>query len=113
MERKPSRTCVGDRHGRRPGKRRTPVGPGGIFSLGAPANLELLAKGARFVDVAAEEVAITFRTDSIDAHVERISSLASKLATVLPAASPPFSALCVTDNGLAIPGQALLLFGRR
>jgi SAM-dependent methyltransferase len=101
-----------------------PVGPGGIFSLGDPAELETLVKGAGFVDVAVEEFAITFRADTIDAHVERVSSLAGPLATVLQAASPDqlaalrrtaadLAARYVTDDGLAIPGQALLVSGRR
>jgi hypothetical protein len=60
-----------------------PVGPGGIFSLGDPGGLELLAKGAGFVDVAVEERAITFRADTVDAHVERVGSLAGPLAAVL------------------------------
>ena len=62
--------------------------------------------------------------DTIDAHVERVSSLAGPLATVLQAASPDqlatlrrtaagFAAPYVTDSGLVIPGQALLVSGRR
>ncbi len=101
-----------------------PVGPGGIFSLGDPAELERLAKNAGFVDVAVEEFAITFQADTIDAHIERVSSLAGPLAVALQAASPDqltalrrtaadLAAPYVTDNGLAIPGQALLLSGRR
>jgi ubiquinone/menaquinone biosynthesis C-methylase UbiE len=101
-----------------------PVGPGGIFSLGDPTELETLAKGAGFVDVAVEEFAITFRADTIDAHFERVSSLAGPLGTVLQAASPEqlaalrrtaadLAAPYVTDHDLAIPGQALLVSGRR
>jgi SAM-dependent methyltransferase len=101
-----------------------PVGPGGIFSLGDPAELETLAKGAGFVDVAVEEFAIIFRADTIDAHVERVSSLAGPLASVLHAASPDelatlrrtasdLAAPYVTDNGVEIPGRALLVLGRR
>jgi SAM-dependent methyltransferase len=101
-----------------------PVGPGGIFSLGDPAELETLAKGAGFVDVAVEEFAITLRAGTIDAHVARVSSLAGPLATLLQAASPDqlaafrrtaadLAAPYVTDNGLAIPGQALLVSARR
>jgi SAM-dependent methyltransferase len=101
-----------------------PVGPGGIFSLGDPAELEAVAKGAGFVDVAVEEIAITFRAATIDDHVERVGSLAGPLAPVLQAASPnqlaalhrtasDLAAPYVTDNGLEIPGQALLVWGRR
>jgi ubiquinone/menaquinone biosynthesis C-methylase UbiE len=101
-----------------------PVGPGGIFSLGDPAGLEMLAKGAGFVDVAVERFALTFRADTIDAHIARVSSLAGPLATVLQTASPDqlaalrrtaadLAAPYLTDKGLAIPGEALLVFGRR
>jgi len=101
-----------------------PVGPGGIFSLGDPVGLETLAKDAGFVDVAIEAIAITFRADTVDAHVERVSSLAGPLATVLRAASPDqlaalrrtaanLAAPYLTSDGLEIPGQALLVSGRR
>jgi SAM-dependent methyltransferase len=125
IERNPWLTCVGMAamaNGLVSGG--PPVGPGGIFSLGDPAGLEALAKGAGFVDVTVEEFAITFRADTIDAHVTRVSSLAGPLATVLQAASPDqlaalrrtaagFAAPYVTDSGLVIPGQALLVSGRR
>lgn len=101
-----------------------PVGPGGIFSLGDPAELEALAKGAGFADVAVEELAITFRADTVNAHVERVASLAGPLATVLQAASPDqlaalrrtaadLAAPYLTDDGLELPGRALLVSGRR
>lgn len=102
-----------------------PVGPGGMFSLGDPSELELLAKGAGFLDVKVEAIAVTFVADTVDAHVERVSSLAGPLATVLKAASPDqLAALRLTaanlaapyvtdDGGLELPGQALLVSGRR
>jgi SAM-dependent methyltransferase len=101
-----------------------PVGPGGIFSLGDPANLELLAKGAGFVDVAVEAFAVTFWAETVDAHIDRVVSLAGPLATVLHAASPDQLAALrrtaadlagpyLTEEGLEIPGQALLVSGRR
>ena len=65
-----------------------PVGPGGIFSLGDPAELEALAKGAGLVDVAVDELAVTFRADTVNAHVERVGALAGPLATALQAATP-------------------------
>jgi SAM-dependent methyltransferase len=100
-----------------------PVGPGGIFSLGDPAGLEALAKGAGFVEVIVEELAVTFRADTVDAHVQRVSSLAGPLAAVLQAASSEqqaavlrtatdLAAPYVTPEGLAIPGRALLVSGR-
>jgi SAM-dependent methyltransferase len=101
-----------------------PVGPGGIFSLGNPAELELLAKGAGFVDVAVETIAITFRADTVDTHIQRVGSLAGPLAAALQSASPDqlaafrrtaadLAAPYLTDDGLKVPGQALLLSGRR
>jgi len=101
-----------------------PVGPGGLFSLGDAGALQAMAKGAGFVDVAVEEFAITFRADTIDTHVERVSALAGPLAAALQAASPDqlsalrrtaadLAAPYATDNGLAMPGRALLLSGRR
>ena len=125
MEHNPWMTCVGMAamaNGLASGG--PPIGPGGIFSLGDPAGLEVLVKGAGFVEVAVEEFAIIFRADTIDAHVERVSSLAGPLATVLQAASPDrlaalrgtaadLAAPYVTDSGLAIPGRALLVSARR
>lgn len=101
-----------------------PVGPGGIFSLGDPAELEALAKGAGFADVAVEAFAVTFRADTVNAHVERVASLAGPLASALQAAPPDqlaalrrtaaeLAAPYLTDDGLEIPGRALLVSGRR
>ena len=101
-----------------------PIGPGGIFSLGDPAALEVLAKDAGFSDVTVEEIAITFRSDSVDAHIEMVGSLAGPLAAVLDAASPEqlaavrrtaadLAAPYLTGDGLEIPGRALLVAGRR
>jgi hypothetical protein len=101
-----------------------PVGPGGIFSLGDPAELEALTKGAGFVDVKVKELAVTFRADTVNAHVERVGALAGPLATALQAASPDqlaalrrtaadLAAPFLTDDGLEIPGRALLVSGRR
>lgn len=100
-----------------------PVGPGSVFSLGDPEALEALAEGAGFDDVNLEEIAVTFRADDIDAHVERVSSLAGPLAAAFKRASPEqfaavrrtaadLAAPFVTDTGLEIPGRALLVSGR-
>ncbi len=101
-----------------------PTGPGGIFSLGDPVELELLAKRAGFVDVAVEAIDITFRADTVDEHIDRVGSLAGPLAAVLKAASPDqlaalrrtaadLAAPYLGADGLQIPGQALLVSGRR
>lgn len=100
-----------------------PVGPGSIFSLGDPGELEALAKGAGFVDVWVEEFTVTFRADDIDAHLARVSSLAGPMAAAFQAASPDqlaavrgtaadLAAPYVTGDGLEIPGRALLVSGR-
>ncbi|MEY2424245.1 MAG: hypothetical protein QOI95_4312 [Acidimicrobiaceae bacterium] len=100
-----------------------PVGPGTIFALGDPAELEALAKGAGFVDVAVEELTVIFRADDIDAHVARVSSLAGPMAAVFEAATPDqleavrrtaanLAAQYDTGDGLEIPGRALVVSGR-
>jgi ubiquinone/menaquinone biosynthesis C-methylase UbiE len=100
-----------------------PVGPGSIFSLGDPGELEALVKGAGFLDVHVEELPIVFRAPDIDAHVARVGALAGPLAAVLGAASPDQKAALrrtaadlassyVTGDGLEIPGRALLVSGR-
>jgi hypothetical protein len=100
-----------------------PVGPGGIFSLGDPTDLAALAKRAGFVDVAVSEIPATFHAESIDAHVERVSALAGPLASAFAAASAEqlaavrrtaaqLAADYETDDGVALPGRALLVTGR-
>ncbi|MDQ3312680.1 MAG: class I SAM-dependent methyltransferase [Actinomycetota bacterium] len=100
-----------------------PVGPGSIFSLSNPTELESLVKGAGFVDVKVEEFAIAFRADDIDSHVDRVSSLAGPLAAAFEAATAEqhiavrrtaaeLAAQYVTDDGVEIPGRALLVSGR-
>ena len=125
LEHNPWMTCVGMAamiNGLVSG--RPPVGPGGIFSLGDPVELEALAKSAGFVDVAVSEFPTTFQAESIDAHVERVSSLAGPLAAAFAAASAEqlaavrrtaahLAADYVTDKGLVLPGRALLLTGGR
>jgi SAM-dependent methyltransferase len=101
-----------------------PVGPGSIFSLGDPGVLRALAEAAGFRDVVVEEVVVEFRADDIDAHVDRVASLAGPLAVALRRATPgQWAALRRTAAGLAapyatgagieIPGRALLVSGRR
>ena len=100
-----------------------PVGPGSIFSLSNPVELESLVKGAGFVDVKVEEFAIDFLADDIDSHVDRVSSLAGPLAAAFEAATPEqhaavrrtaaeLAAQYVTGDGVEIPGRAILVSGR-
>jgi len=101
-----------------------PTGPGGIFSLGDPARLELLARGAGFADVTVETIAVMFHAESVDAHIDRVSALAGPLAAVLRAAAPDQRAAFrrtasdlvapyVTNGGVDVPGLAILTSGRR
>jgi SAM-dependent methyltransferase len=99
-----------------------PVGPGGIFSLGDPTDLEALAKGAGFIDVTLDEFHTTFQTETIDAHIEQVSSLAGPLAAAFSTASADqltalrrtasqLAADYTTPDGVALPGKALLVTG--
>ena len=101
-----------------------PTGPGGIFSLGDSDQLKTLVATAGFMDVMVEEIAIIFRAENIDAHIERVSSLAGPLAAILQRASveqqaamrrtaTDLAAAHLTTKGLEIPGRALLVSARR
>ena len=101
-----------------------PIGPGGIFSLGDPDELEALVRDAGFLDVETAEITITFRAADIDEHIRRVSSLAGPLAGILRRASEEqrtavrhtateLAAPFLTDDGLAMPGRALLVSGTR
>lgn len=100
-----------------------PVGPGAIFSLGDPTQLAALAKGAGFVDVVVQGIPTTFHAESIDAHVERVSSLAGPLAAAFAAAKPEqlaavrqtaaqLAADHISVQGVTLPGRAILTSGR-
>jgi len=100
-----------------------PVGPGGIFSLGDPAQLVSLATDAAFVDVIVEEIPTTFHADNIDTHVERVSSLAGPLAAAFAAATSEqltavrhtaaqLAADHISDDGVTLPGRTILVAGR-
>jgi SAM-dependent methyltransferase len=100
-----------------------PVSRGGIFSLGDPTNLEALAKSAGFVDVSVSAFPTPFYAETIDAHIERVSSLAGPLASTFAAASAEqltavrrtaaqLAADYMTNDGVALPGRALLITGR-
>lgn len=100
-----------------------PVGPGGIFSLGDPSRLAALARDASFDDVVVQEIPAMFRAETIEVHVDRVSSLAGPLAAVFAEATPEqVAAVCATaaqlagehisDAGIALPGLALVVAGR-
>ena len=101
-----------------------PVGPGGVFSLSDPGGLEVLATNAGFADVKVEEIDVTFRSPDVRTHVERVGSLAGPLASALREATAEqrehvlrvagdLVAPYATDDGLVVPGRAVLLSGRR
>ena len=102
---------------------RPPVGPGGIFSLGDPAQIVSLAENAPFVDVTVEEIPVTFHAESIEMHVERVSALAGPLAAAFAEAtsaqlaavrqtSAQLAASYIGNDGVTLPGRAVLVAGR-
>lgn len=100
-----------------------PVEPGGVFSLGDPTELARLAKGVGFADVVVSEVPVVFRAEGIEAHLERVSSLAGPLAAAFAAANSEQLAAVrrtagqlasdyTSSEGLTLPGRALLISAR-
>jgi SAM-dependent methyltransferase len=101
-----------------------PVGPGGPFSLSDGDRLAALLRGGGFADVAVDTVDITFPFADAAEHVALCGSLAPPLAAVLAAASDDqrevvrvavAEAMSAyrTDDGLRVPGRALVARGRR
>ena len=97
-----------------------PDGPGGIFSLGDPAQLEQLATDAGFAEVAVSVIDLSFVEPDIDTHVSRVMALAGPLAPIFAGATADQDAAVrrtaadlaaphVSDEGVALPGRALLL----
>jgi SAM-dependent methyltransferase len=126
MEHNPWMTCVGMAammNGLVAGG--PPIGPGGVFSLGDPAELHALAAGAGFADVRVEAIDVAFTSASIDDHVAKVSSLAgplaatfaaaddSKLAAVRRAVAQLAAEYTNPDGSVALPGRALLVVARR
>lgn len=101
-----------------------PIGPGSIFSLSDAGELRAFAEGAGFSDIVVDGHDVTFRAESVDAHVDRVSSLAGPLAGAFQAASrehldavrrtaAELASQYVSDAGVEVPGRALLLTARR
>jgi SAM-dependent methyltransferase len=99
-----------------------PTGPGGVFSLGEPGHLAGLAKGAGLLDVVVAEIPTMFHSESIDEHVERVSSFAGPLAEAFASAtSDQITAVCqttaqlaashLTGHGVTLPGRAIHVSG--
>ncbi|MBI5088350.1 MAG: class I SAM-dependent methyltransferase [Actinobacteria bacterium] len=100
-----------------------PVGPGGIFSLGDPAHVSALTTDAGFVDVVVDEIPVMFESADLDLHIRRVSSLAGPLAAAFAAATDEqlaavrataaqLAAPHIGDDGVRLPGKALLVAGR-
>lgn len=100
-----------------------PTGPGSIFSLGDAGRLEGLVADAGFRDVVVEEIGVVFTAKHIDAHIDRVISLAGPLATMIRQASEDqraavrrtaadLAAPYVSAVGVEIPGRTLLVSAR-
>ncbi|MCU1588900.1 MAG: Methyltransferase type 11 [Frankiales bacterium] len=100
-----------------------PTGPGGLFSLADPDRLQSIAETAGFEQVEVRSVATTARFVSTDEHFATVSALAGPLAVALGSASTEqvekvrqtaaeLAEPHRTDEGLVLPGRALLLTAR-
>ena len=99
-----------------------PTGPGGLFSIGTSEALDALLEGAGFATTCAE-IPLTLSFASAEAHVAHVLEMAAPLAHALQGATPEqldqlraavtgLTAPFATDDGLALPGLALLGIGR-
>ncbi len=100
-----------------------PIGPGGPFSIADADVLADLARAAGFADVEVQAVDLAFRFADAAAHVTVSSTLSPALAPVFEEATPDQRAAVLgmvadadaqyaTDDGLRLPGRALVLSGR-
>ncbi len=100
-----------------------PVGPGGVFSLGDPERLADLLRGTGFDAVIVDEVDVMHRFADTNEYLSTVSSLAPPLVAALAAApaevrekveqsAAELLAAHATDNGLEVPGRALVASGR-
>lgn len=95
-----------------------PTEPGGLFSLAQPERLEAVLRAGGFTDVVVDEVPLTVHYPDVDAWFETVSALAGPLSVALaarPEALPAvketaagFVAQHLTDEGLVLPGTALV-----
>jgi SAM-dependent methyltransferase len=101
-----------------------PVGPGGPLSLGDPEVLERLAREAGFDPVSVTTVEVTVRFADVGAYLEHVASLAPPLAVAFGKASDEqreavratvdqTTERFRTDDGLALPGRALVLLATK
>lgn len=95
-----------------------PTEPGGLFSLTDEAKLESVLRAGGFRDVVVEPFTLELRYPDVGTWFETVSALSGPLAVALashPEAGPAvretatsFVAGHVTDDGLVLPGRALL-----
>jgi SAM-dependent methyltransferase len=97
-----------------------PTESGGPLSLGDPTALGQLATDAGFVDVDVQQVPMTMQFRDVDEHLRHVTSLAPPLAIAFRNADDDKRAAMRatleqvteqyrTEDGLALPGLALLL----
>ena len=100
-----------------------PTEPGGPLSLGDAESLAQLARDAGFTDVAVDAMPVTFEIEDAPAHLAHVTSLAPPLKLAYESATDEKRAAWLTaltqadeqfrvDDGLQIPGLALLLSAR-
>lgn len=101
-----------------------PTEPGGVFSLSDPVVVHDVAVGAGLGEVSVAEIAMVFTAATVEEHFEHVASLAGPLSVAIAAATAEqraalfgtaaqFAAGHTNDDGVALPGRALLLVGRR
>ena len=99
-----------------------PTGPGGLFSLATADALRAAVEAGGFTDVEVEEVPVLVRFTGVEDHFDHVSQLAGPLAAALAAAPDELDAVrataaqlaakYVTDDGLVLPGLALVASAR-
>jgi SAM-dependent methyltransferase len=100
-----------------------PVGPGEVFSLGDPAVVEQLLADAGFDEVMVDAIDVEARFPDLDGYLAIAGSLAPPLAAAMAGATEDQRAAVrataaellapyATDDGLVVPGRALLATGR-
>jgi SAM-dependent methyltransferase len=99
-----------------------PVEPGGLFSLGEADRLRAVLEAGGLQDVTVEEVPLTVRYADADTWFDTVSALAGPLSAALAsrpdaiaavrATAHGFVAPYLSDEGLALPGLALLATAR-
>lgn len=96
-----------------------PIEPGGVFSLGSADALSAVVTSAGFHSVEVQTIAMQARFPSAEEHYASVSSTAAPLRKALANATPEVQAAIKattaeiiashkTDDGYAIPAQALL-----